>query len=209
MLSVLSVVFRAGWRLVNFIFWGLKSSHQKRHETLAQLIDGKKDPLDLYHWCRLVEHLYESPQCFYQSFEEALHRRELPGLKLTRIERFESGIFSAKREIIKISRRDHIFEMYAAQFGAGFYVAYRVRMGPPFIWRLLLILPGVGTIIFKTFHPLTHYRFDTALIFQKSVHSAVLEVLEERIRRQGLRRLQGAERSPIFSEFFATHDNLI
>src|SRR6266478_9158998 len=138
-------VLRSCWRLISLIFRRWKSQRQKRYETIAKLIDGKKSPLDLYHWHKLVEDLDESPQRFYNAFEQAIHRRDLPGMKLSRIERFEGGILSPKREIIKISRRDHIFEMYAAPFGNGFYVSWRLRMEPAILWRVLLTLPFFGS----------------------------------------------------------------
>ena len=50
--------------------------------------------------------------------------------------------------------------------------------------------------------PATYYRIDTMLMFQKAVHNAVLEVIDEMTTANGLRALGESERKPIMREFY-------
>lgn len=63
-------------------------------------------------------------------------------------------------------------------------------------------IPFLGPALIRMFSPETFYRIDTALMFQDSVHSAVLEVLDQRMKGQGLRLLSESERKPIMRELF-------
>jgi len=57
-------------------------------------------------------------------------------------------------------------------------------------------LPVIGPVYGFLFRPQTYYRYDTAQMFQKAVHNAVLEVIDEITTAQGLRALAESERKP-------------
>jgi hypothetical protein len=48
----------------------------------------------------------------------------------------------------------------------------------------------------------TYYKLDTALMFQDSVHSAVLEVIGQATEGKGQRVMTELERTPIMSDLF-------
>ena len=68
----------------------------------------------------------------------------------------------------------------------------------------ILEIPGIGWIYGRFFSPPTYYRMDTALMFQESVHNAVLEVVDCITAAKGIRALTEAERKPILKAFAAS-----
>jgi hypothetical protein len=68
----------------------------------------------------------------------------------------------------------------------------------------VLAMPLIGWIYEKLFAPPTFYSIDTALMFQKSVHNAVLEVVDCMTANRGIRALSEAERKPILKQFAAS-----
>src|SRR3989337_2241358 len=76
------------------------------------------------HWYHLLEGLQESPMSFYESLESAIKKRELPDIAISRVDYHEGGVFSAKREYLRVSRQNQVFDVCAAPFGAGFFVSW-------------------------------------------------------------------------------------
>ena len=56
--------------------------------------------------------------------------------------------------------------------------------------------------IYDWFFPDTYYRVDTTSMFLTSVHSAVLEVLDQMMEAKGIRKLSEDARKPIDRDFF-------
>jgi hypothetical protein len=153
------------------------------------------------HWHQLIEGLQESPQAVYTQLDQAIAKRDLPKVKLSRVKHRESGLFSSKRLYYRVSRKELIFDICAAPYGRGFFVSWWLGDCPVFLWFLLYI-PILGRLVMWLFHRETYWKIDTALMFQDSVHAAVLEVLDDLIKAQGLRALSELERKPVMRELF-------
>lgn len=177
----------------------------------------------LSHWHKLFEGFQESPEQIYSQMEQAIERRKIPDVKISRISYPEAGVLSARREYLRVQRMDHIFDICAAPFGTGFFVSWWLGEPRGYFWLLALLiivlvlivglvigLPwwlslGVGLIIaglWRLSLRLTYYRLDTALMFQDSVHSAVLEVIDQATEGKGIRAMSELERKPILSDLF-------
>lgn len=74
---------------------------------------------------------------------------------------------------------------------------YLVREGSLRIELSLSEIPLFGPMFDLIFKPLTYYRIDTNLMFQQSIHMAVLEVVDEMTKAKGVRSLSETERKPI------------
>lgn len=156
----------------------------------------------LSHWYHLFEGFQQSPQQFYSALEEAIKRRQIPNVDLSRIDYREGGIFSAKREYLRVRRREHLFDVCAAPFANGFFVSWWLGETPGFFWGLILLIPGLGLLLSALSRPQTYYKHDTALMFQESIRSAVLEVIDQMTEGKGLRLLSETERTPILTSLF-------
>lgn len=163
---------------------------------------SKKKPLIVSHWHSLISGLNVSVEDYYEALDAVIEKRKVPEVKVWVTHYHEGGIASAKRMYLRISRRNHIFDICAAPFGTDFFVSWWLgeKMKP--LAALVNGIPFVGPALIKMFSPETFYRIDTALMFQDSVHSAVLEVLDQRMNGQGLRLLSMLERKPIMRELF-------
>jgi len=119
------------------------------------------------------------------------------------VEFHEGGALSAKREYLRVLRREHIFDICAAPYGNGFFISW--WLGEELGWFLGIVaaFPFIGQFMLRVLRPDTYYRFDTATMFQESIHGAVLEVLEGSTKAKGLKSLSEGERKPIMTDFFA------
>ena len=84
----------------------------------------------------------------------------------------------------------------------GLVAAQMAASSGDFDDEIVVALPILGTVYLWLFRPTTYYRMDSTLMFQKSVHNAILEVIDAITNEQGLRALSEAERKPILREFY-------
>lgn len=154
-------------------------------------------------WYSLTEGLQYSSQEFYASVEKAVERRQIPKVRISRVDHREGGVLSAKREYLRVSRLEYVFDICAAPFGTGFFVSWwLVQVPDSTLQQLLAMIPLLGRLFVRAFRPLTYYQLDTALMFQESVRSAVLEALDQITEAKGLKALSELERKPVLTEFF-------
>lgn len=156
----------------------------------------------LAQWSTLVEGLQWSPKDFYASVEQSIQRRQLPDIFLSRVNYAEGGPFSAKREYLRVTRKDHIFDICGAPFGTGFFFSSWLGERPRGCLAVLLIIPLLNIFV-AAFRRETYYKMDTAMMFQESVHNAVLEVIDGLTTARGMRALSELERKPVMRNFFS------
>lgn len=114
----------------------------------------------------------------------AIERRAIPDAAQSRVDWREGGVLSAKREYLRVRRKQYTFDICGAPFGTGFFVS----------WWLTEPLGCLGGYIRRRE---TYYRIDTALMFQEAVHAAVLEVIDGMTSAKGIRGLSELDRKPI------------
>jgi hypothetical protein len=151
----------------------------------------------LSHWHHLIEGLKESPSEVYAAIEQAVDLRRLPGIRCWRIEHREGGVFSARREYLRVRRDEYIFDICAAPFGTGFFMSWWLGEVAEAWWAQI---PLIGPILRRLFRPYTYYRMDVALMFRESVHAAVMEVLDKITTAKGLRALSELDRKPVMTD---------
>ena|ERR1043166_2217817 len=81
-------------------------------------------PVDVIsHWPKLIENLRFSSQEFYSRAEKALAERQVPDLKIRRVDWKEGGPQSPRREYLRLQRERLIFDVCGASFGKEFFVS--------------------------------------------------------------------------------------
>lgn len=109
----------------------------------------------LSHWCALVEGMQASPLEFYKQVEEAVKNREIPDIHLERVTWKESGILSAGREYLRVSRGRYLYDICAAPFGNGFFFSsWSAEKLPSPLWAIigsLFLLLFVAPCLFVLF----------------------------------------------------------
>lgn len=103
------------------------------------------------HWSTLIEDFQVSPLAFYTAVEEALARRRIPETKNSRVDFKETGLLSAKREYLRVTREKLIFDICAAPFGTGFFVSYWQVDEPPYLNPLLKVVAVTGMLMSLAF----------------------------------------------------------
>lgn len=79
----------------------------------------------LSHWYTPVPNFNTSTQEFYVKVEDELKAQQVPGLEISRVEFLEGGIFSAKRQYLRLTRDRLVFDICAAPFGTNFFFSCR------------------------------------------------------------------------------------
>jgi len=153
------------------------------------------------HWNTFIEGFQGSTLDFYTRVEEAIRQRQMTDYKTSRVDWREGGILSAKREYLRVQRKEFAFDICGAPFGNGFFFSSWLGEIPSGFWRLVSLIPIFGALLHWAFRRETYYRIDTASMFQSLVHLAVLEVIDSMTKQQGLRQLTELERKPIMREF--------
>ena len=156
----------------------------------------------LSHWHKLFEGIEHSSQEVYKRIEIAVNSRNMPKVKISRVNHKEGGLASARREYLRVRRKEFIFDVCAAPFGKGFFVSWWLGEKPGLIASLFLLIPGIGPFLVLFFRPITYYRYDTALMFQDSLQAAVLEAIDEVTDGKGLKLLTESEKKPIMRDLF-------
>lgn len=153
------------------------------------------------HWYGLIENLQTSPREFYASVEAAIQRRQVPNALMSRIDWPEAGLFSAKREYLRVRRNEYIFDICGAPFGNGFFVSWWLGELEGCLASFMEV-PFFGFFLGLFFGRQTYYQIDTALMFQEAVRHSVNEVIDQLTSAKGIRGPTELERKPILREFF-------
>jgi hypothetical protein len=76
------------------------------------------------------------------------------------------------------------------------------RMGNTDADDFVLLLPIIGWVYERLFHPITYYRLDTSEMFQQAVQNAVMDVVNRVVEGGGLRALTELEQKPVMRDFW-------
>ena len=154
----------------------------------------------LAQWSTLVEGLQWSPKDFYGSVEQALQRRQLPDIFcFARELRRRRSIFGQTRVPSRDAQGPHFRHLWCAVWHRIFFSSW-LGGRPGGCLGLLLLIP-VLNILVAPFSRETYYKYDSAMMFQESVHSAVLEVIDGLTSAKGIRALSELERKPVMRKF--------
>src|SRR5262245_48628575 len=117
------------------------------------------------HWHHLLDGFRHSPKAFYEGLEKSIKTREIPDSGVSRVEFSEGGMLSAKREYLRVRRREHIFDICAAPFGSGFFVSWWLFTTPGCL-SILADIPIVGLPLAPFVRRTTYWALDSAHMFQ-------------------------------------------
>jgi len=76
------------------------------------------------HWYHLIENFQASPKDYYTAVEAAIQQRQIPEAGTTSVDWKEGGMFSAKREYLRVTRDKLVFDICGAPFGNGFFFSW-------------------------------------------------------------------------------------
>jgi len=139
-------------------------------------------------WHHSFSQFQFSTQEFYYLVENSIKEREIPNTKVKRIEYSQSGLFSNKREYLRIQRGEYTFDICAAPFGKDFFVSYWFG---EFSDSLLSKVPIIGPFFSNANK--TRYQMDTEVMFQSAVKNSLKEAIEIISKEKGAKALSPAD----------------
>ena len=185
--------------------------------------------LVISHWAKLFEGLQVQPTAVYGLIEQAVRSRNVQDCQASRVDWYEGGSFSDKREYLRLNRKDLDFYICAAPYGSGFFVSSRLTTPKGINWLLVIPLGILGFILVTSLFvkmfgffgmilaigaavagiiylinkvKLTFYRIDTAQMFQQAAHQSVMDAIDQLTKTSGIAPLSEAERKPVMHELF-------
>lgn len=188
-----------------------------------------ENTLVISHWAHLFEAVHVAPVELYFLIEQCVTNREVPECQASRVIWHEGGVFSAKREYLRLNRGEIDFYICAAPYGSGYFVSARLTTPEAKIPWAGIFLGAIGFIALGFYlftslglsgalisggvalavlmlvinrNKLTFYKIDTALMFHKAVHQAVMEAVDKMTTTAGLTPLSETERKPVMHELF-------
>jgi hypothetical protein len=125
-----------------------------------------------------------SSQEFYKTVELEIIERQIPNVSLSRVTHRQSSIFTAKREYLRVTRHEYVFDICAAPFGTGFFfswwLGYRNR-------SVLARIPFINTMFGVNPKKKTLYQTDTENMFRSSIHSCFADAIAKLTTAKGIR----------------------
>lgn len=162
----------------------------------------KPDGNILARWQTTLGIVACSPLEFFNRVEATLIESELPDLKISRINRSEGGWFSPRRIYLRIRYQKLYFDISSFVAGNSLIVGWWLHEDLPGVVDLWAEIPGLGFLIEKTTHAATYYTVDFIEHFERTVHNAILQVVDELAEENESAFLPDEARKPIWEELW-------
>lgn len=157
----------------------------------------------LARWQTILEANVCSPLEFYQMVENELLESELPDLQFSNVSRAEGGWFSPRRTYLRIRFQKLYFDVSAFMGGRFLIVGWWFHLETQGIADLFSEIPILRFLLEKTTaRSATYYRVDYLEFVQRSVHDAVLRVVDDLREQNKLPLLPAEARIPVWEEIW-------
>ncbi len=93
-------------------------------EVRNPMFKKKYSHLSLGGWYHPFQKLQYSSDEFYTLVEQAAKDCQIYGLGISRVNYYQKGVFSPKREYLSITYEEFVFDVCAAPFGKDFFVSW-------------------------------------------------------------------------------------
>lgn len=146
------------------------------------------------NWQHTFANVQFAVHSFYDILSASIKERKIPGVSVSKVFHSQGGTFSSKREYLRVTYNDYVFDICAAPFGGGFFVSWWLMERDP---NLLARIPVLRTILGIDPNQKSFYRQDTEAMFRGSIQSCVSEAIREITETQGVRTLTEQELQPV------------
>lgn len=154
------------------------------------------------YWNTTLQGVRLRPSLFFEMTEDEVLSRQIPGIRTSRVFWRESGLFSARREYMRISRRELVFDVCGFPLGDSFTVSWWLGTSERNIRTLFFEIPILGSLLEARLSPVTYYEVDSETAYQRAIHDSILLVVDTLTEDNELPRLTGPEREPIMADFY-------
>lgn len=146
------------------------------------------------HWQHYYDDFSYAPSEFYNAIETAVNKQELPGVKISKITYGEGGVFSPRREYLRIARGKTVFDICAAPYAKGFFISSWQGELPSYERVFVRIIPFIGKYLERSMQKKTYYQIDTEQMLFSVLHKTILGAIDSVTEGKGFRTLTDDER---------------
>lgn len=154
-------------------------------------------PIIKSNWHYQFDGLQFSTQDFYSSAEISIRKRNIPEVTIKKITLSQGSLFSSKREYLRVSRKELVYDICAAPYGTGFFISYWHGETVDALTIFFSKIPLIGPFFIKVLANKTYYQIDTETMFKESVRSGILEAIDAISNQHGLKVLSDIDRRAI------------
>lgn len=142
-------------------------------KQISNIIDG---------WNKFSSDFFCTSEEFYSKVEQLLRDQEIPDLKMKRVDISEStGMFSDKREYLRITRKDLTYDVGLAPFGKCIFIScwFGENIGTGVsLLDTIPIIGKVSQILHDRKKAQTYFQADSQAIFKSAVTHAINEAID-------------------------------
>lgn len=153
----------------------------------------------LGHWDQFIDGLRLPVLDLYAAIEAQIAERGLTQITLSRVTWPERGMLSPQRYYLQVCFQDLVFIICAIPMGHSTYVSWWCGLSERGFTAWLSEGRFLGWLR-PILQPMTFYRVDSMRAFERSLHNALMNVLDIKTSAKGVRRLTAFDRTPNFRD---------
>lgn len=153
-------------------------------------------------WNTLIDNFNFSTQEFYKLLKEELQNQGIKRIEIEQVSLKEGNVFSSRRSYLRATWKEYQYDICAAPFGKGFFISWWLLYKNSIAQLIISKIPFVGGWFARKLYPVTYYKIDTASMFMTYAQAAVLKVVDDITKSQGVRALSEQERKPTLQDIF-------
>jgi len=118
---------------------------------------------------------------FYAAVEKLIGEYQYPDVKCKRETLKEAGLFSGKREYLRVSKDADHYYVCASPFGKSFFISWWLKEKEDALKAAADKIPLFGKLISGSNRPKTFYEMDSELMFSNSIN-AIIKIAVDKVK---------------------------
>ena len=131
------------------------------------------------HQSQYFEDLQMSSREFYLLLKNMIEEYRYPDVICTPVTLKEGGIFSSKRDYMRISRQRYHFFVCASPFGRSFFISWWLQEDANKVANAAAKVGMLGRVIAQRMESKTYYELDTEQMFTSSINAIIKMAIEK------------------------------
>ncbi|HTD39875.1 MAG TPA: hypothetical protein VK671_04585 [Mucilaginibacter sp.] len=140
------------------------------------------------HNSQHFEDLQMSSKEFYELLKKMIEDYKYPDVSCTPVTLNESGIFSSRREYLRISRQRYHYYVCASPFGKSFFISWWLQENAHTAANVTRKMGWFGRAVAQRMESKTYYELDTEQMFTSSINSIIKMTIEKVKADRGYRK---------------------
>lgn len=140
------------------------------------------------HQSQHFEDLQMSSKEFYMLLKGMIEEYQYPGVQCEPVTLSEGGLFSSKRQYLRISKQRYHYYVCASPFGKSFFISWWLKEDAHTAANFAARFGLLGKAMASRMESKTYYEMDTEQMFTASISSLIRTAVEKVKADKGHRR---------------------